>query len=78
MTHTPPIPTANQAPYPPTGAPSAADADKVALVAQMKSNSERQRASGSALPIALLVGAAVAGAIGYVLWTDRVGTAKQK
>lgn len=76
MTHTPPIPAANQAPYPPTASPSAPDADKAALVAQMKSNREKQQASGSALPIALLFGAAAAGAIGYVLWTDRAGTAE--
>ncbi|MEH3039812.1 MAG: hypothetical protein PGN21_07090 [Sphingomonas paucimobilis] len=44
----------------------------------MKSNSDKQQASGSALPIALLVGAAVAGAIGYVFWTDRTSTADQK
>lgn len=78
MTHTPPIPAANQAPYPPIASTSAADADKATLVARMKSNSERQQASGSALPIALLVGAAVAGAIGCALWTNRAGTAKQK
>lgn len=78
MTHTPPVPAANQAPYPPTASTTTADADKTALVAQMKSNSEKQRATGSALPVALLFGAAAAGAIGYVLWTDRAGTAKQK
>lgn len=78
MTHTPPIPAANQAPYPTTASNGPADTDKAALVAQMKSNGERQQASVSALPIALLVGAAVAGAIGYVLWADRAGTATQK
>lgn len=77
MTHTPPIPVANQVPYPLTASNSPADADKAALVAQMKSNSDRQQASGSALPVALLVGAALAGAIGYVLWTEREGTAKR-
>ncbi len=77
MTHTPPIPAANQAPYPPTASTTAADADKAALVAQMKSNSDKQQATGSALPVALLVGAVVAGAIGYALWTDRAGTAKR-
>lgn len=78
MTHTPSVPAANQAPYPPTASTTTADADKAALVAQMKSNGERQQASGSAMPIALLFGAAAAGAIGYILWTDRAGTAKQK
>lgn len=78
MTHTPPIPAANQAPYPLTASTSAPNADKAALVSQMKSNSDKQQASGSALPIALLVGAAVAGAIGYVFWTDRTSTADQK
>ncbi|MGW8188880.1 hypothetical protein [Sphingomonas hankookensis] len=53
-------------------------ADKAALVAHTKSDGEKQQAVGSALPIALLVGAAVAGAIGYVLWTDRTSTADQK
>lgn len=77
MTHSRLIPAANQAPYPLTASNSPADADKAALVAQMKSNSDRQQASGSALPVALLVGAALAGAIGYVLWTDRAGTAKR-
>lgn len=77
MTHTPPVPAANQAPYPPTASTTTADADKTALVAQMKSNSEKQRATGSALPVALLVGAAVAGAIGYVLWTGRADSAKR-
>lgn len=78
MTHTPPIPAANQAPYPPTASTMTVGADKAALVAHTKSNGERQQASVSALPIALLVGAAVAGAIGYVLWADRAGTATQK
>lgn len=78
MTHTPPIPAANQARYPPTASTSAPNADKAALVSQMKSNSDKEQASGSALPIALLVGAAVAGAIGYVFWTDRTSTVDQK
>lgn len=77
MTYTPPIPAANQAPYPTTASNGPADTDKAALVAQMKSNGERQQASGSALPVALLFGAAAAGAIGYILWTDRAGTAKR-
>lgn len=78
MTHTPPIPNANQAPYPPAGSSSTPTPEKAALIAQMKSNSAKQRKSGSATPVALLAGAALVGAIGYVIWTGRADPGSQK
>lgn len=71
MTHSPPIPAANQAPYPPMASSSGPDTDKAALVARMKANSEDQNASASVLPFTLLTGAVIAGAIGYALWSGR-------
>jgi hypothetical protein len=71
MTHSPPIPAANQAPYPPIAPSSGPDNDKAALVARMKSNSEDQRISPSAFPFTLLTGAVIAGAIGYAFWSGR-------
>jgi len=52
--------------------------EKAALIAQMKSNSAKQRKLGSATPVALLAGAALVGAIGYVIWTGRADPDSQK
>lgn len=78
MTHSPPIPAANQAPYPPIASSSGPDNDKESLVARIKSNSENQTNSPSALPFTLLTGAVIAGAIGYAFWSGRIRLTEKK
>lgn len=76
MTHTPPIPTANQAPYPPIASANSAKAEKTDMVAKMKANAASQSAANVAAPTAILIAAvAAAGAVGYILWAGRARSA---
>jgi hypothetical protein len=78
MTHSPPIPAANQAPYPPVESLTSPKAEKTDLVARMKHNSEAPAVTGFRPQVAPLIGAALVGAIGYAGWAGRTRSANQK
>ncbi len=71
MTHSPPVPPANQAPYPPVEPPHAPKAAKTIAPAPKKAKRVPPPATGSVLPVALIVGAAVAAVAGFAIWSAR-------